>query len=124
MDIKQLLGKTITSIDKVYEDEEKPTKLKITLDNGEKYLMFHEQDCCESVWLEDIVGNLEDLLGNPLVMAEKETCENCGGSLDRWDESYTWTYYKFATIKGYVTLRWYGTSNGYYCEEVEIRKID
>ena len=84
--------------------------------------MFHERDCCESVSVEDICGELSWLVGAPILMAE-EVCNVPLPAKDSWDESHTWTFYKFATTKGYVTIRWYGTSNGYYSESVDIEKI-
>ena len=68
--------------------------------------------------IEDITGSLDNLLNSMLIMAE-EVSESSDTDWGR----YTWTFYKFATVKGYVTIRWYGESNGYYSEEVDIIKI-
>jgi hypothetical protein len=113
-DISILLGKTLTKIEQK-EDEE----LLFYTSEGEIYKMYHEQDCCESVTIEDIIGDLDDLIDSPITMAE-EVAE--GKETDEWEHE-TWTFYKFATNKGYVTLRWYGSSNGYYSECVDFRQV-
>ena len=87
-----------------------------TLEDGSQYKLYHQQDCCESVTLAEVVGDVEDLLGSPLLMAD----ENSNHADEAGDyESVTWTFYKMATVKGYVTLRWCGSSNGYYSESVD-----
>ena len=91
-------------------------------DSDEEYVMFHEQDCCESVYIEDICGDLNDLLNSPLLISEEASNEE-EPKLSYEPESYMWTFYKFATIKGSVTIRWFGESNGYYSEGVSFFKV-
>ncbi len=84
------------------------------------YLMYHVEDCCESVTVDDIVGDINDLIGSEIIRAEESTSNTDEPSEKiEVDDSYTWTYYKIATKKGYVDIKWFGTSNGYYSEVVE-----
>ncbi len=114
--LEDFIGKTFYKVEVINDDEE----LHFCLDSGEKYIFYHEQDCCESVAIDDICGELNDLVGSPITMAE-EVCHE-STEVGDWGDSQTYTFYKFATAKGYVTVRWYGTSNGYYSESVDFRK--
>lgn len=116
--ISELAGKTIISIEGMEEQSE---EILFQCEDGSEYKMLHIQDCCESVYLEDVGGEACSLLNYPIVIAEdiSSECDNLDpGQGNLCDASYTWTFYKLATIKGYVTLRWFGTSNGYYSESV------
>lgn len=117
--IGELLGKTLLSVKK-YNDQ-----IDFICDDGTVYCMYHEQDCCESVYVEDVVGDLSDLLGSPLLEAEESSnSEDPAVFNDDWaGDSYTWTYYKLGTIKGHVNIRWYGSSNGYYSESVSLARM-
>lgn len=111
---KELIGKVLID---VKEDGE--TAIDFTFEDGSVYSMYNEEegtgnDC--QITLEDVNGEWDDIIGEPLTMAEEVI--NTGGTREG-----TWTFYRFATIKGYVDIRWYGESNGYYSETVTFRKI-
>jgi hypothetical protein len=85
---------------------------------GERFLFAHLQDCCETVDINDIVGDLQDLVGSPMLVAEE--VKGATEPDEEHYESYSYTFYKFATLKGYVDVRWLGESNGYYSESVDL----
>ena len=113
----ELLGRTL------YKVEADGEVLTLYLSNTNYVRFQHHQDCCESVYIEDICGDLDDLVGAPLVEAE-EVSDYDADPVDGSDESYTWTFYRFRTRKGSVTVRWYGSSNGYYSESVSVEFVD
>lgn len=80
-----------------------------------KVVFHHTKDCCEEVWLDDVCGDIDDLGGHIT------SCSLVTNSyLDHNDDHVTWSFYVIETEQGGVTLRFCGTSNGYYSEEVDI----
>ncbi len=119
---EDLLGKVLVGIENINN-----CQLIYTLDSGERYFSYNYDEEFSDIQIEDIDGDLNDLLNSPILIAEevhsKENLKDCNdGDMDRC--SSTWTFYKLATIKGYVTIRWYGTSNGYYAETVSFGKLN
>ena len=110
-------------LSKVTVSEDKET-ITFICDDQAKIVMSHDQDCCECVWVDDICGDLSDLLGTPVLMSEESSTPDedrfSGGASD----GETWTFYKLGTKKGSVTIRWCGASNGYYSESVDIHIYD
>jgi len=116
-DIRDLKGLVLTGV----RQEEGEDGDRIVFETPDsKFGMSHWQDCCENVDIEDIIGDLNDLVGNPILEAEEVSS---GDDPPRGNpDSYTWTFYKIGTIHGSVTIRWYGESNGWYSERVSFYK--
>ena len=117
-----LVGKTFVSISGKPGDD----VVEIVCADGAIYVMHHDQDCCERVRVESIVGDLADLVGTPILVAEEtsgQTDPEGYKTEDEYRESFTWTFYKLATVKGWVDVRWLGESNGYYGETVELKCV-
>lgn len=112
--LADLVGRYFTRV-KATDDE-----IRFYLADDVYVLMNHHQDCCESVYVEDICGDLEDLVDAQIVHFEERTQDgddySCG--------SQTWTFYDIQTTRGCVNIRWLGESNGYYSENVDISLVD
>ena len=111
-DIKDMVGKKVTGI---YYDEE---YFQIRTDDC-VYAFYHEQDCCESVYLTQVDGISDKIIGSRIVIAEVVVNQESvtGGSV-------TWSFYKIGTNKGMIDFRWQGESNSYYSETVDLIKIE
>lgn len=126
------LGKKIMHIE---QNDDEILFIMSEMENGKAigYKMHHNQCCCESVDIVDVCGDFADLIGSEIIVADERTNEdiNAGPREKTWyssedfdPESCTWTFYELGTIKGGVTITWFGNSNGYYSESVDITRYE
>lgn len=119
---EELAGHTVASVEdlKVGEDS-----VRFVCADGTRFVMKHDQDCCESVQIEEIIGDISDLIGAKVITSVVTTSSDDpeGYKRDYPPESVTWTFYTIQTEKGAVTIRWLGESNGYYSESVSLYKL-
>jgi len=116
-----LVGKTLVKVEGSKGDE----SIALTTSDGDGYYMWHQQDCCESVRVDDICGEWDEILNTPILKAEENSNSEWPEGVEKpeYMESCTWTFYRITTMKGQVVIRWYGTSNGYYSESVSFGKL-
>lgn len=112
----ELVGKTITKISGVDTD-----RWTFKLSTGERFLLMHIQDCCESVRHERTIGNIENIIGVPIILAEEDSKEPEWFTEKFIEDSHTFTAFYFETEKGRVEIWFLGESNGYYGESFEFR---
>lgn len=113
-----LVGATLVGVEGAKRESE---QIVFALADGRKLVMGHNQSCCETVQVEDICGDVADLIGQPIALAEEVSNADWPSDIkDRALDSYTWTFYKLATNNGSVTIRWLGQSNGAYSESVDL----
>ena len=109
--MNRLIGKTMLSVERSGDG------INFITNEGQMFNLSPSDGSPNDVhvFIESIVGDLKDLIGKPILKSE----ESSNGS-ENLDPQFTWTFYKLATIKGYVDIRFCGQSNGYYCEKAEI----
>jgi hypothetical protein len=115
-----LLGLTLSAI-RGHEIGSETITFETT--EGRRFQMHYYDDCCATCTLNDVAGDFADLIGNPILQAEEVSSSNEGEKPGEYSDSWTWTFYKLSTVKGSVTLRWLGESNGYYSESVTFEEL-
>jgi hypothetical protein len=117
MNIKVLLGETLVKV----SGEVGGDQIIFETATGKRYKLYHSQSCCEQVEINDICGDLQDLVGSPILEAEESTSDTNPPGINppEYQDCFLWTFYKLATNKGNVTVRWHGDSNGYYSVSVD-----
>lgn len=109
----ELKGKVITAIRNLAVDSDDYTLFTA----GHQLHFYHEQDCCETVKVAAIRGNISDIIGHTITLAEEDNPSEDPDVTPDY-ESQTITKYILETSKGRLEIVWDGVSNGYYSESV------
>ena len=96
-DIRDLVGEVIKE---VIGGEKGSDECRIITESGKLFKIYHDQDCCETVDIEDC--ERDDVIGGYVHFADfvggEEPYEGSDG--------YTWSFLKIDTSKGSIWQRW------------------
>ena len=120
--IPELLGFTLSAVerDEVYSQERfmAHESIVFTRTDGVQVGMYHVQECCEHVWIEEIHGDLQALIGYPLTTAEVYTRDGH----NRYGNTQLFTFYRIGNERHLATIRWCGESH-YYSIGVTVEAV-
>jgi hypothetical protein len=112
-----MVGARVLSI----EGAEVESKTVVIVTDRGTLTLEHDQDCCEQVAVEEVDGDPADLVGHVLTVAS-ESSEGSPENHSRGEgDLMRWTFYRFCTSNGDLTIRWYGASNGWYSVDVDAK---
>ena len=104
------VGKTIESVLGAKAGSEDAT---FFFTDGTAVSTYHSQDCCESVSIDRVAGDIDELIGKKITAASEE---ESGERDEEYGDSCTWTEQTLEADGVKVMIVWFGTSNGYYSE--------
>lgn len=123
--LSHLIGLTLKEVTVNKQDD----VITYTSECGQQFRMLHHNGCCETVYIEDIEGDINDLIGSPILVAEtvQDEMQQAMNLIiplpEKNGQCEQWTFYRLATAKGWVVIRWYGDSNGYYSTDVSFERV-
>lgn len=113
--MKELIGFKIDTIEGCHPGSE---RIVFISEESQELEIRHTQDCCEHVVVEEVHGDIQDLIGGVILMFEVAS-HDCTDEVENYGVA-NWTFYKIRTNKGDLTIRWLGMSNGYYSVAVDL----
>ncbi len=115
VEFSALVGEVLDAVDIDREENQ----ILLTTRSGRRFLVYHEQDCCETVAISGQDGSFDRLIGKPIVEARDFAVDTGDDEID----SQTTTTLVFRVDDQTVISRWIGDSNGYYSESVDIAEL-
>lgn len=118
-DLKEMKGARIKDI-RGLEKESPEVVIELLHPTVKEIVFHHEQDCCESVFLEDFEISSKSIIGGIIIDAREES----SSIVEPGSSDITWTFYHIDTDKGSLFLRWCGESNTFYSTAVDVKLIN
>jgi len=117
-EFEKLVGKEIIKVEGLLVGSKEVT---FYCSDGSNLRMYHAQCCCENVDIYELDGDGFAAIG--VVLSAREDISDPHPEGEK-EEPYMrdleqWTFYNLQTNNGFVNIRWFGESNGYYSVDVD-----